>query len=287
MRAIIVPVADRPECAHALVAAFDLATLVSGNVLGYHVRPHKAESRTAEPGSFSLRTNSDWQRALSAKQIGLDSRAARAFFARQVEQHGFEPAKHPRYAPDGKLAVWHEMLGSPEQVFAIIGPLADLIVVSRPKRKKSTRARSFMMSALMYSNRPVLMLPQRKLATVGKRIVIAWNQSAEAAAAVTAALPVLQQAEHVVIASAGAENRVGPKSTSLQRYLKMWNVKASVKRLPGKKPADELLRCYERTEADLLVMGAYSRGHWRETIFGGLTDRILHHTDLPVLTLHS
>ena len=42
-------------------------------------------------------------------------------------------------------------------------------------------ARMFMLAALLNSSRPVLVMPQPKVSTVGKRIAIAWNQSAEAA----------------------------------------------------------------------------------------------------------
>jgi nucleotide-binding universal stress UspA family protein len=38
--------------------------------------------------------------------------------------------------------------------------------------------------------------------------------------------------------------------------------------------------------ADLLVMGAYGRGPLREMVFGGCTQSVLEHADLPVFLLH-
>jgi len=58
---------------------------------------------------------------------------------------------------------------------------------------------------LLHSGKPVLILPQTQLPLVGQRIVIAWNQSIEAARAVSAALPLLQRASSVLICSCGPE----------------------------------------------------------------------------------
>ena len=65
----------------------------------------------------------------------------------------------------------------------------------------------------------MLVLPQRPVRHLAQRVVIAWNQSPEAAAAVTAALPLLKLAERVVLVSSGRENRVGPRSSQLSQYL--------------------------------------------------------------------
>ena len=41
MRAILVPVAGRPECERALPIAFDLAGRIGASVTGCHMRPHR------------------------------------------------------------------------------------------------------------------------------------------------------------------------------------------------------------------------------------------------------
>jgi len=38
--------------------------------------------------------------------------------------------------------------------------------------------------------------------------------------------------------------------------------------------------------ADLIVMGAYAHGEWREAILGGVTHYMLDHADLPLLMRH-
>jgi nucleotide-binding universal stress UspA family protein len=48
----------------------------------------------------------------------------------------------------------------------------------------------------------------------------------------------------------------------------------------------ELESAYRDADADLIVMGAYSRNRYRQLVFGGVTEHMLFKTDLPVLMLH-
>jgi len=47
------------------------------------------------------------------------------------------------------------------ELFSIIGPTSDCIVVSRPRLRGSGPARAFLLSALLRSGRPLLVLPQK------------------------------------------------------------------------------------------------------------------------------
>ncbi len=287
MRAILVPVADSPECAIALRTAFLLAGDHDANVVGYHLRPHDQEKpKTIQSLPFLQKSYGDWQSSLADKTVQMDSQAAKKFFDARVKEHGFDYAKSPRYKKGGRLALWHEMKGSPERVMSIIGPLSDLIVVSRPEKLSSARARSFMLCALTLSGRPVLILPKRRIVQIGTRIMIAWNQSPEAAAAVSAAMPLLEKAKEVNIVVCGKEHPTGPQARHLQQYLRYWNIKSTVRQTPGKSTNDEIIETYGTTMSDLLVMGAYSRPQWRETLFGGVTQEMITKTKIPVFMLH-
>jgi nucleotide-binding universal stress UspA family protein len=161
-----------------------------------------------------------------------------------------------------------------------------MAVLARPKPKSAGRAKAFLLAALLHSARPVLVIPQKPLATVGTRIVVAWNQSTEAVLAVAAAIPLLQRAEQVLIASSGAENRTGPKSSHLAQYLANWDIKAERVRTRGRDVEGEIETVYRDAGSDLLVMGAYSRPRLRQLIFGGVTERMLFNTNLTTLMLH-
>jgi nucleotide-binding universal stress UspA family protein len=38
--------------------------------------------------------------------------------------------------------------------------------------------------------------------------------------------------------------------------------------------------------ADLLVIGAYSHSRMRQVVFGGVTEHVLDHAELPILMTH-
>ena len=287
MKVVLVPVANRPECRTALDQAFALADMLAANVAGCHLRPHRTDASRARPPGFRL--SFGWDQAVdepSPHKSALRAKEAESLFRATAEKRGFSLVRRARLGMV-RGAVWSEMVGSPDRLFPIIGPVADLSVVSRPKSGARGRAADFMLSALLQSGKPVLVLPQTQVPHVGKRILIAWNQSIEAARAVTAALPLLAQAESVHICSCGRESKSGPKSTFLAQYLQFWGVKSTRMSTKGRNVEKELAEAYAKTGSDLIVIGAYSRSRMREVIFGGVTQHLLFETNVPVFALHS
>ncbi len=285
MRVIFVPVADRPECARALHTAFDLGQYLGANLVGCHIRAHSG-SDVSLPSELSSLADYDaaWEAAWKGKKTQKSSAAAKALFGNVAERHNYELIRKPRTAPG---AVWLEKVGSPDRVLATMGPVSDLIVVSRPSAKGGKLARMFMLAALLNASRPVLVLPHSGISLIGRRISIAWNQSAEAAQAVAAAMPLLCLADQVNIITCGPEGGVGPNSTQLATYLRFWGVKSEHRSARGTDDAKLLVKAYKENQSDLLVMGAYSRSRLRQRIFGGVTEFMLHRANIPILTLHT
>jgi nucleotide-binding universal stress UspA family protein len=284
----MVPVADRPECAQALVTAFDLAERFSGNVIGYHLRPHrKEERRSSNRTSDTPLRQFDWQGQATPRQLALDSKNAKRLFSELAARYHFKLATKARYSKKSTLALWHEVTGDPDHIFSIVGPLSDLVVVSRPKSKRSVKARAFASAALTHSGRPVLMVPQRKAASIGQHVLIAWNQSEQAAATVMASIPLLVNAETVTIVAALRKSHLGPGVSHLQQMLQLHGVDASVIKTPGLSPQDEIVQAFVDSGSDLLMMGAYSRSAWKERVFGGVTQHILDNTQLPCVLMHT
>lgn len=288
MKVILVPVADRPECARALNVAFDLGNRLDASVVGCHIRPHSYSHVSLSPKFAAEFYGIDGEQADTAwrkKSTKKASVAAKKLFCGVAESQGYEVARRPRKTT---AAVWDELVGSPDRMLRIAGPMADLIVVSRPPARGGEIARIFMLCSVMDSGRPVLILPQRGgRRGLGRNVCIAWNQSVEAARAVSAALPILRTAEKVTIVHAGKEDRVGPKAVHLVNYLRAWNVKADQVGTPGLHVEKDLLDCYDQLRADLLVMGAYSRSRWRERLFGGTSRFMLNEARIPVFVLHA
>ena len=286
MKVIMVPVADRPECRVALDQAFRLAAKFSANIVGYHLRAHRGEHHPADGGRLSLVLEEAGLPDLSDSDVELNRANAQKLFNAKAADYGIATASKPRCV-DHPLAFWNEMVGTPERLFGIIGPTSDCIVVSRPRRSGSGPARAFLLAALLNAGKPLLILPQHKVATPGGRILIAWDQSPHAAAALSAALPLLVRAERVHLVCCGKEDLPGPKTTHARNYLAHWGVEAELHRGPGRDVTQEILEVYREQRCDLLVMGAYSRSRLRERILGGVTHDLVTENDLPVFALHN
>ena len=274
MRVIFVPVADRPECARALQVAFELGQRIDASVYGCHMRPH----RSSEVSMSSAFADTSWRRKSTKKAPA----AAAALYREMAEQHGYELVKRPRAAA---AAVWKESVGSPDRLMAINGPLADLIVVSRPGNAGGV-ADMFMKAALLETGRPVLILPQTGRRKIGRHVCIGWNQSAGVARTVSSSIALLAEAETVTIVACGPEDRVGPKSTQLANYLKHYGIRAERVTTRGRDIEAELIGACKDAGADLLLTGAYSKSRWREKVFGGTTEFLIRKAKLPVLMQH-
>lgn len=284
MRVILVPVANRPECVHALNTSFWLARRLGASVIGCHIRPH-ADSDVILPSELKEDNSGVWKRVYDAKYSTDAHKSAETVFKEIAAKHDYPISSKPSLSP---AAYWEEKLGTPDKVIAINGPVADLTVVSRPRRLGGSVSRTFMNAAIDNKSRPVIVLPQRRVSSVGKRITIAWNQSGEASRSVFAALPLLRRADSVSIIACGPESQLGPKSGQLRSYLRHWGVKADIQRFRKDKACQEnILKVYEDTNSDLLVMGAYSRSRTRETIFGGVTEYMLNKASKTSLFVHA
>lgn len=68
MRVIFVPVANRPECAKALRAAFELGQYLDAHLYGCHIRPHR-HSEVSLPKKLDLFAGEDavWELAMKGK----------------------------------------------------------------------------------------------------------------------------------------------------------------------------------------------------------------------------
>jgi nucleotide-binding universal stress UspA family protein len=274
MRVILVPVADRPECARALNTAFELGKRLNASVSGCHIRRHQ-ESDLTLSSEFAAAA---WRK----KSTPEAPAAAETLYKKIAEEHGYELMRHARAAPG---AMWAERVGSPDKVIGIVGPIADLIVVSRPRRANGV-ARVFVDTALLRGSCPVLLLPQTGRTRLGERVCIAWDQGPRVARTVKASIPMLQLATQVTIVTCGPEDRPGPKAAQLKAYLKHWGIKAQHVRTRGRHIETELMDACARTKADLIVSGAYSRQRWYEKVLGGTTEFLIHEARLPVLMQH-
>jgi nucleotide-binding universal stress UspA family protein len=100
-------------------------------------------------------------------------------------------------------------------------------------------------------------------------------------------MPLLKKAERVIIATVEEDQPV-PNCGALADYLRWHGIEAETQTLKasGRPIATLLSSVASDCAADLLVMGAYGRTPVRESIFGGCTQSVLQHAEVPVFLFH-
>ena len=168
---------------------------------------------------------------------------------------------------------------------------ADIAVQSRPYGERAAADAEAVVEAEMFEGCcPVLILPGKSdaIKTMGRHILIAWNQADEAMAAVRRALPMLKAAERVEIAVVDPSPHSSEGSDpggALCQMLTRHGVRAEIAVLAKTLPTitEVLNRRATEIGADMIVMGAYGHSRFREAILGGATRYMLERATLPVL----
>lgn len=223
----------------------------------------------------------------NAAQVEMDKRAstAKAHFEAARTGAGVELAERPQ-GPGGTSARWSEVTGRREEVIPRRARVSDLVVFGA-QPSDSPELGSAIETTLVTGGRPLLLAP-KGVQTIGERVAIAWNDSAEAARALAFALPFVEAASavHVLMAETW---RAGFELTEhVADYLEWRGIVCERRSLATEDEAvgAALLHAANEAGADLLVMGGYGRSRLRELVLGGATRHVLTHAQLPVLLAH-
>ncbi|MCD9148121.1 universal stress protein [Pseudophaeobacter flagellatus] len=170
---------------------------------------------------------------------------------------------------------------------------SDLVVLGQPYGKdKGVEAEPVVESALFEGRAPVLVVPD-DAPQIGqpKTVLVAWNESTEAMAAIRKSLPFLAGADLVRIVVIDPPQH-GPDRSDpgglLAQMLARHGVACEIDVLSKTLPrvSDVLIRHASDTQAELIVMGAYGHSRFREAILGGATRNMLEKATVPVLMAH-
>jgi nucleotide-binding universal stress UspA family protein len=223
-----------------------------------------------------------------ALQISVEEAQADA---RAVEKEATSLLKGAALSWD--VAALAVQLGTLGNVVASRAEFADLVVLPKPYGEgRSQEDVAILESALFGTRAPVLVVPpDRSTPLTSNRVMIGWNQSPEALAAIRAALPILRKASAVTIAIIDPPSHGRDRSDPgglLAEMLARHGVRADIAVLARTMPriSDVMCRHAVDTEADLIVMGAYGHSRLREAILGGATRNMLEASPVPVFMAH-
>ena len=192
-------------------------------------------------------------------------------------------------------------VGVPHDWLTGEGEAADLIIHASRLQDLTVVEQSHDPSDLLWgpavqialSGHPALIVPREWTSPeFGRRAIIAWNGSAQSAATVRKALPLLKRAEHVSVligqsrAAFPATMRLAP--LDVLAYLRHHGVAAEVAAsdIPDEDAGEVILEAAIAEDADLIVMGAFGRSRFREWVLGGATRHVLEHMAVPVFMAH-
>lgn len=189
---------------------------------------------------------------------------------------------------------WRLAEGSAPEHVALHARYADLAVLGQANPDDGQpNAAAVLEAALFDSGRPVLVVPYAgRFETLGQRVLVGWNASAQSARAVHDALPVMAGASKVVVCAVnprrGIDGHGDEPGADVARHLARHGLKVTVEHTvaPEIGAGDLLLNRAAEISADLLVIGGYGHSRLRETILGGVTRTLLQQMTVPVLMSH-
>ena len=288
MKSILVPVAgsdtDELVFATALAAARPFAAHL--HFVHMYVNPGQAALNTPHVEFASGAALID---ALGLLQKKGDDRSAAA--ARHVHEFCAKAAIDVVDVPRPSHAVtasWCEERDDARQRLLFHARHSDLVVMGRAKHPNGLPP-NLLEHLLTECGRPILLASKKPGPNLVGTVIVCWRETADAARAVTAAMPFLTMAARVVFAAVSEPREESDAAIHDAVSQFRWHgVPADVQVVPanGQPPAKILARIAESCGADLMVMGAYGHSRLREQIFGGCTQAIIRHADLPVLMLH-
>ncbi len=267
MSVVVVAVLNRPGEAEALLDGGARLLDIAG---GGHL---KALAVRLPPAATILPS----EEVLTASREA-EIRAEQQDWAGQLQAvvHAWSACGRPGIRTD-----WLDIEGDAVEIVTEHGRRADAIVIGRPAHHESERMRNCMHAALFDTETPVLVVPPASAGPLGRVVAVAWKNDGRALKAVRSAVPVLSKAQSVHVLCAGGDPEMPP---DLQEH----DIPAALHAVPGGEGplGERILRAAHAFGADLLVMGAFAHGEWREFIFGGVTRYMLAATDLPLLMRH-
>jgi len=184
---------------------------------------------------------------------------------------------------------WADATGLMAQCLEDAARTADLIVVNRQLDDCPTPdMRGICTGLVVKSGVPVLAVPEDVIGfDAAGNALVAWDGSAAAAAALTAAVPLLQLATSVTIFEV-EDGSIKSPAEEAATYLSRHGVHPMVvaDKSYGDRTSGILLAKARSGVFDYLVMGGFSHSRFVEALLGGVTRRMLTESPIPLFLAH-
>jgi nucleotide-binding universal stress UspA family protein len=287
IKTILVPVAGSETDRTVMGTAWALARPLCAHLDFLHLRLDLADTALLSNVDFCQGpVLSDALHQLRSRHANLATSATN--FVRQFcHDHGIDECQAPQ-ARSAVTANCIEKAGPATETLLFHARHSDLIVLGRRQHADGMPV-TLIEDLLVQSGRPLLLAAQDVSPDLYGTVVVGWKETANAARAINAAMPILQRARRVVVVKVAEDNT--PDSRGLEHLsaqLAWHGVVAEVRRIgDGVAPACTLLtEVASELQADLLVVGGFGHSRLRETVFGGVTRSLIDDAAIPVFIAH-
>lgn len=181
----------------------------------------------------------------------------------------------------------HEWQGGARSVLSVleeIAPVTDLFVLAQ---HASGEHDWLLGEASLLLGVPILAIPESgTFESFGKTVLLAWAPRRECARAVRDAMPILREADQVVVLR--GDVRDDARDVGVGAYLSRHGVNADIRHVTTDEVSigDAILNAVTDYGCDMIVMGAYGHSRIREMAFGGATRHVLQHMTVPTILSH-
>lgn len=285
VKKILIPIQGTPLSESTLTTAYYLSKNYNAHLAIIHIQPNKKDliPLTSE-GLSGAMIEEVINVAATENQKRL--KLARQIFDHFVDEYNIEVTSPLITEPTKEqiTASFTTLTGQENFLITYWARLSDITIISHPDAEGEVSSSEVLHTLLFDSGRPIIIAPKQKPTHVGKKIGIAWNGSAESAAALHASLRWLHYAEHVGILYTSDYEKDGTKIQDVIDYLKFHNIQATPCQFSAEKDVgNNILAACNDFGADMLCMGAYSHPRWQQLILGGVTRYMLENSNLTVL----
>ena len=206
-------------------------------------------------------------------------------------------AKHTFISKAKKLGVAYEWIEDQDidiHTFISYSRFSDLAITPQLFTEHIPNAKTRISDYLStHIGKALIILPNKKKKfSLLNNVVVAWNESPQAARAVHDSIPLLKHAKeiHVIMVPEedGSDKHLFISGQSLKSYLSHHgiNVKTEIIKRTKPKIAENILTAAKSHRVDLIVMGVYGHSRFQESVFGGTSKHLLKYSTIPLLVSH-
>jgi len=287
LKTILVPTSGSRTDERVLATAVALGRLVAAHLefLHIHVTPGEAAAHAPHVDFSMGPAIAESLTHLRERGDALAASASR-HFGDLCRSHAIEIRRTP--APTASItASWSEETDHATDRLLVHARHSDLTVVGR-RHNTDFLASGLIESLLAGCGRPIVIAPECAPPSTIGTIMVAWKERPEAARALSAAMPLLERADRVILVSVVEERAASREALEHLAGRLVWDGITAQIRVAGdgSRPATEQLpQLMQELHPDLMVIGAFSHTPLRELVFGGVTQTLIERADIPVFMM--